>query len=200
MQEQQFWCALRGERYLPFPQSITLQVSRGWCESHTSRQSLFPPVMKKSSQAARLITAHNSDWKSAEQPASYHSVISGICLQKVLRQHCWSPASRATCLPFSFWGLFKPICCTGLVLSTAAIFSAQRWDAEPMNWLFPFTSAWKDDHKGFYQIARFLKRCLDKPILPLFHLMLFLKAAGGKYWLFQHWVNPCDVVFSTHKT
>lgn len=41
---------------------------------------------------------------------------------------------------------------------------------------------------------------MDKPILPLFHLMLFLKAAGDKYWRFQHWVNPCDEVFSTHKT
>lgn len=100
VQEQQFWCALQGERCLPFPRSITLHVSHGWCETHTCRQSLFPRVMKRSSQAARLITADNSEWKSAEQAASHHSVISGMCPQKVLKKHCRSPAPRATCLTF----------------------------------------------------------------------------------------------------
>lgn len=78
-QEQQFWCALRGERCLPLPRSITLQVSHGWCETHPCRQSPFPPVMKRSSQAARLITTDNAEWKSVELPASNHSVISRMC-------------------------------------------------------------------------------------------------------------------------
>lgn len=159
VQEQQFWCALRGEWCFPLSRSITLQVSWGWCETHPCRQWPFLPVMKRSSQPGHLIMADNAEWKSAELPAWHHSVISRMCLQKVLRQHCRSPGPRATCLLLSFWGLLKPFYCTGLVLSTAAIFSAQRRDAEPIFWLFHFR---KDGHKGFYQIEKFLKRSLSR--------------------------------------
>lgn len=166
VQEQQFWCALRGERCLPLPRSITLQVSRGWCETHPCRQSPFPPVMKRSSQAAHLITADNSEWKSVELPASHHSVISRMCPQKVLRQHCRSPAPRATCLPLSLWGLLEPFYCTGLVLSTAAIFSAQRRDAEPIHWLFHLLLLERMTTKVSIKLHSFQRAAWTSPSCP----------------------------------
>lgn len=59
-------------------------------------------------EGARLITADNPEWTSAELPASHHSVISRMCSQKVLRQHRRSPPLWATRLPLPLWGLLKP--------------------------------------------------------------------------------------------
>lgn len=155
--------------------------------------------MKRSAEPARLITADNPEWTSAELPASHHPVIGRMCPQKVPRQHCRSPAPRATCLLLSLWGLLKPFFRPGLVMSSGAIYSAahlwqswdtQGWDAEPICWLFPFTSAWKDDHKGFYRIAQFLMRRLDNPAMLRFDLMLFLNTAGGKHRLQHPWLDP----------
>lgn len=179
--------------------------------------------MKRSTEAARLITADNPEWAPAELPASRHSVISRMCPQKVPRQHCRSPAPRAPCLPPSLWGLLKPFfsLCTGLVLNTAAISSAaclqQSWDtrwrgAEPICWLISHllllgrttTKVSVGCFFFFFVVVVFWWSAWTSPPCPYFNSLLlflfcfvFFPAAGGRFRLEQNQFDPFIWVIPT---